>query len=483
MAVSIKVGLQQTQKLAMTQSLRQSIEMLQLSTLELAETISRELVENPVLEEEGSSALPEADFGEPDLMSRISRRLSGDDSLSFRREEKDLAFTDSSDSGYSGGFEDEDRKRAYLENAVTQEETLKEHLLSQARLVAGCEDELRLLESIITAIDDRGMLSVAVDEIAGECGFSPEDVRAGIRTVGALDPAGCGASSVQESLALQAAYLFPEDTLLQRMLSDYFRELERLEYERIAKGLGVTVQMVVEKSKLLQKLTPFPGRQFSMKGVRYIIPDVEVKLMDGEIIVGVNDDWIPRFRVNHYYLDLLKKKNIDKNLKDYIKDKLQSARALMKNISGRRDTITKVVTAIMHRQREFLEKGPGHLRPLTHTMIAQEVGLHESTVSRVTSNKFVQTGWGVFELKYFFVSRLKSAEGDQSSDMIQSLIKDIISRESSERPLNDEEILLELKKRGIHCARRTIAKYRRNLGIPSSGIRRRLNMINNEVST
>ncbi len=482
MAVSIKVGLQQTQKLALTQSLRQSIEMLQLSTLELAETIAQELLENPVIEEADTAALPSIDMNEESLIARVSQRLSGDDSVFDRREENDVNFADSSDSGYSGGFDEEDRKRKFLENAVTQEETLKEHLLAQARLAATTEKEFALFESIITSIDDSGLLADDVEKIAAENSISAEAVKDLIAVIGGFDPVGCGAPSVRESLLLQAAFMYPADSLLKTIISEYFREMERLDYEKIARSLSITLADVIEKSRLVHTLTPFPGRQFSMKGIRYIIPDVEVRYVAGEIVVAINDDWIPQIGINTYYINLLKKKNIDKKLKEYIKDKLQSARHLLKNISSRRDTIVKVVSAIMDHQREFLVRGHGHLKPLTHAEIAAEVGLHESTVSRVTSNKFVQTNWGVFELKFFFVSKIKSDNAEEhSSDRVMSLIKDIVAGEDQENPLSDEEILDRLRNAGINLARRTIAKYRGVLQIPSSTMRKKLNMIRSEV--
>ena len=174
--------------------------------------------------------------------------------------------------------------------------------------------------------------------------------------------------------------------------------------------LAIPLPGDLEKSKIIQMLDPYPGSQYSNRTIRYIIPDIDVKLVDGEIIVGLNDDWIPGLRVNSYYISLLKKKNIEKKLQDYIQDKMQSARYLVKNIATRRNTILRVAGSIMKRQKEFLERGPGHLKPLTHGEVAKELNIHESTVSRVTSNKYVQTSWGVFDLKYFFVSRLKSAD-------------------------------------------------------------------------
>ncbi len=480
MAVSIKIGLQQTQRMALTQAQLQSIELLQLSAIELVEAVSKELLENPVLEEEYSTVVPPSTGGDG-AADGVNRELSGEESLFARREEKSLNYEDASDSGYVPGHGDEDRARSYIENVVAQEETLKEHLLAQARMVARDDRELALFEAIITSIDERGLLAAGMNEIAESQGVDADAVREAVRTIGAFDPPGCAASSMRESLLFQAESRYPDDRLLHVILRDHFSGLERLDYDKIARALSITSDEIVEKTRLIHTLTPYPGRQFATKDVRYIIPDAEVRFADGEILITVNDDYVPPVRINRYYVDMMKKKNIDKNLREFIKDRVQSARSLLRSISSRRDTIARVVAVVMRRQAEFLLKGPGNLRPLTHTEVADELGLHESTVSRTSSNKFVQTPWGVFELKYFFASRIRSGDPDDySSDMIMSLVREIIAGEDALSPLNDDEILALLEKRGIRLARRTIAKYRGILRIPPSNKRKKLNMLRSE---
>jgi RNA polymerase sigma-54 factor len=478
MAVSIRLGQKQSQKLVLTQSLRQSIEMLQLSTIELAEMISTELLENPVLEEDNRAHLPSRDIEDKEVVSRINQRLTGDDSIYQRVEEQRLKYVDSSDRGYSSIIDDDDRKRKYIENSVLQEETLKDHLLWQARLIAQSEKELNMLERVITSIDDNGLLTTSIDELAKINDISEENVRKAVAIISNFDPIGCALPTVQECLVMQAQYYYEDDGVLKEILVNHFEDLEKLNYEKISRSLSLSLSEIVQKSKLIQNLDPFPGRQYSTKGVRYIIPDIEVKYVDSEIIVNLNDDWIPGIGINSFYVNLLRKKDIEKDLKEYIQGKMQSARNLIRNISSRRDTIIRVVRAIMEHQRNFLIKGPGHLKPLTHLDIADEVGLHESTVSRVTSSKFLQTNWGVFELKYFFVSRLKSYNSsDHSSNEVMNLIKDIIMNEDPAKSLSDGEILKRLQDSGINLARRTIAKYRGLLHIPSSNKRKKLNMI------
>ncbi len=468
MKSGLNIGLKQTQKLIMTQTLRQSIEMLQMTNIELSELISNEFLENPLLEE------ITANQSEDYLEEKLNKNLNGEESDTADSPEKEI-YDDPNESGVNRHYEDEDRNRLFIENAVSTKESLKEHLLWQATMTAETSDELAVYEEIITMLDDDGFLKESSFESLGDSKKS--DV---LYNIHQFDPVGCAAFSMQESLHIQSCYFFPEDTLLHEMISEHFNELEKLDYMRISKALGIPENIVIEKSKTLHNLNPFPGRSYSGKEARPVIPDVEVKLVDDEIIVTLNDDWVPGIRLSGYYVNLLKKIGIDKEQREYLNSKLQSAMALLKNISTRRNTILKVTSAIMTSQRLFLEKGPGHLKYLTHHDIAEEVNVHESTVSRVSSGKYIQTSWGVFEMKYFFVSRIKKTgynEDDQSSDKVKGMIQEIISRENSDYPVSDEEVVNLLKEKGITVARRTIAKYRDMLNIPASNKRKKINMI------
>ncbi len=482
MAISTKLGFKQTSKLALTQHLIQSIKLLQLSNIELAEKISTELLDNPVLEEDKitQSITSDENGKDEDLISGVIKELSGDESIFKRREEKDLIYENFSDNIYSRIAED-DKKQRFIENAITQDETLKEHLISQAHLIAKDENELTLLEIIITSVDDNGFLNMNNEEIAKENNISEDQVQKILFIINGLDPIGCGTKNIQESLVVQAEQLHPEDKVLLMILKDHFLDLEKMQYNKIAKDLHITNADVIQKSRLVHNLAPYPGVKYSIKETKYIIPDINVKLIDNEIFVNLNDDWIPTIRINSYYSNILKKKSIDKNVVIYLKEKMQSANYLLKSISSRRETIVKVVTAIMEYQREFFSRGIGSLKPLVYSDIARETGLHESTISRVSTNKYVQTSWGVFELKYFFVSKLKSHnEKDHSSDEVINLIKNIISDENPKSPVTDEDILQKLKEKNINIARRTVSKYRGALNIPSSNMRKKINTINNQ---
>jgi RNA polymerase sigma-54 factor len=476
MAISLQTGLKQSPGLVMNQTLKQAIELLQLSTVELHETIARELAENPILEEDAAQPAPPLQGA--DLSTGVSHILSGDETSLSGVDERAIDLCDTSDSGIINDDEIDKRTRL-LETLITREESLAEHLMWQARLAARTEAELELYQIIITSLDGNGFLCKDFSRLVAESGHGEDTIRELISSVQLFDPVGCAASDVRESLIIQCRHYYSSDSLLVLILTEYFPEFEQMDYRKIARSLNLPLRGIMEKSKVIQNLDPYPGSHYCGEAVRYIIPDVEVRLVDGEIIVSLNDDWIPAIRINPFYRTLLKKKNIEKKLREYIQDKMQSAQHLMRNIASRRNTILRVVRSIMEHQRDFLARGPGHLKPLTHSDIAVELRLHESTVSRTTSNKYVQTVWGLLSLKCFFVSRLRSeCNGPEaSSDKVMRLIRDVIEREDSARPYSDEKIVAILGNANVRVARRTVAKYREILHIPPSHMRKKINLI------
>ncbi len=478
MALSFQFDLKQSQRLVLTQSLRQSIEMLQLSSLEIAEIISQELQTNPVLEEDFETKA-DTDSAETDLYESITGDLSGDIPTSDKNDDFMDRFGDSSDPG-NFQWGDTDKKRQFIENTISYEESLSEHLIWQAHLSTEDEDYFHILEEIITSLDKYGFITIPPERLAKEVKADLSEVNKAISSIQSFDPIGCATAGIRESILVQARHYYPEDTGLHEIIEHNFEDIEKLNYDVICKKFNLSQEEVVEKSKLVTYLSPYPGLVYSRRDIRYIIPDVEVRLVDGELIIMMNDDFVPKVRINAYYNMLMKQKDIEKKQREYIQEKLQSARSFMKNIGSRRDTILKVVRAIMTHQMNFLEKGPGNLKYLTHLDVADYIGMHESTVSRVTSNKFVQTSWGVFELKHFFVSRLKSVKDsgeEKSSDQVKNRVASIIKEEAPGAPLSDEDIVDMLKEEGVQIARRTVAKYRGILGIPSSNKRKKLNLI------
>lgn len=482
MTVSLQIGLKQTQKFALTQSLRQSIEMLQLSSLELADVISEELTANPVLEEENSNNLLSSE--DEAILNELNQRLTGDNTLYEKNEQQRIDFADVSDAGYSGVMDDDDRKRQFIENAVMDGESLAEHLTGQIRVLSIDETLTNILLNIATSLDDNGFFLQDKEQFATENNIEIEKLNKAFDILYNLDPVGCGSTTVQEALVLQAKSVFPKDNLLHTILVDYFDNLVGLFYDKIAKALSISENDIIDKSKLIQSLDPYPGREYTRNKPRYIQPEMSVKYIDDEIILTFYDEYVPKIKISSYYRKLIQQKSIDKKSLEYIKEKINAAKYLMKNINNRRNTIEKVVKAIMERQVEFLLKGPGHLKPLIHAEIAEQTGFHESTISRVTTNKYIQTSWGVLELKYFFVTKLKSEDSndDRSTDEALKLIQDIITKENKEKPFSDDEIVKKLDNVGIKVARRTVAKYRGILGLASSSKRKRLYMIKKEAN-
>ena len=477
MKTGLSLGLKQSQKLIMTQSLRQSIEILQLSNVELAELISKEFLENPVIEEESSASAANP------LEEGVNRTLSGDERTD--RISLDKEYLNDYDEGFQRGASgDDDKQRHYIENAITVKESLADHLLWQAKMTAQNFNEYCVYEEIITSLSNDGFCN---PELIKKIDLDDEKIKQIIKTIQHFDPVGCAAYDIRDTLLVQARYYYPHDKVLHKIIEFHFHDLEKLDYASISRNMDIHQAEVIEKSRLLQNLNPFPGRGFSTGEVKYLVPDLDVKLFDGEIVVTHNDDWIPSVRVSVYSQNLMNKKKDDIQQHNYLNEKISKARSLIKNISTRRETIYTVVKSIMLFQKEFLEKGPGHLKYLTHHDVADDVGVHESTVSRVASNKAVQTPWGVFELKYFFVSKLKNQSGpdqddQQSSDRVKGMIQLIIGSENPEKPYSDEDIAAHMKKSGIPVARRTVAKYRESLNIPSSNKRKKINMIKKQES-
>lgn len=459
----------------MTQSLRQSIEMLQLSTVELSETIAQELENNPVLEED-SDIGNETDIGDdvPAIADDIEKQLSGDDSPRESLENDLINFADASDIGISSEY-DEEKKQRLIENAFTQDESLCDHLTSQVRLLDEPEPVLETLQIVVNLLDDNGFFTENRDEVCSQYSITTAGLQKALAIIARLDPVGCGASGVCDSLLLQAKIIYPSDTDLHLLIDGYFDDISSLFYERAAKKMGVPIDYIVQKVSLIQTLDPYPGRKYTRNAVRYVQPEIEVDLAGDDVNLYYIDSGLPRLQISQYYRDIVKNRSTDKKTKEYLREKLSSARMLMKNIAGRRETLLKVSMAIMQCQKEFLTKGPGNLRPLVYAEIAQMTGFHESTISRTATSKYVRTKWGVFELKYFFVSKLQSENGEHSSDYVLKLIQDIVSGEDASSPLTDEEIVSRLKKAGIQTARRTVAKYRGILNIPPSGKRKRIN--------
>lgn len=485
----------QKQMLVMTPKLQQAIKILQMPRLELSQYITQQLTENPVLEEidenieeeseeeiqsleeELIDEIPESDVdletGLPETDSIIENDLP----------EIDITKDDFGDIDWKEYFEDREIENSEWEkpieddrrdNSPASEESLQDHLLWQLRMSDITEKEYEIGEAIIGEINDDGYLTEDINELAKELGYEIAEVEKVLNIIQGFDPTGVGARDLRECLLIQLKQLNLEGTIPYRIIDEgYLKELEANKYPQIAKNLGVSIDLVKDAVKIISSLEPKPGRQYSPVKNEYIIPDVIVEKVDGKYTVMMND-FGPRLTISPYYKNILTSgEPLQEDAKKYIQSQIESASWFLESLERRRKTILKVTEAIFDVQKDFLEKGPQYLKPLVLRDVADAVGIHEGTVSRVVNNRYVQTPQGIFELKHFFSSGISTKDGQMtSSTSVKEMIKSLIDSEDPKNPLSDNEIEIILKKKGLNIARRTIAKYRKELNIPSSSKRK-----------
>ncbi|HSL91498.1 MAG TPA: RNA polymerase factor sigma-54 [Candidatus Limnocylindrales bacterium] len=491
MALELRQSLKLSQQLVMTPQLQQAIKLLQLSRLELQQAIREELEINPVLEEtqEGS---PEGEDGretegEPEEAvvavpesaepAKEEQSLRGEGGL-IDRLDWNYYFGDGSPSEGRGERErDDEEGRPYYENLLTRTPTLAEHLEMQMGLSEVEENLRRVASYLIGNIDENGYLKTSAEEAAEALSEPLETVERAIATIQSLDPTGVGARDLRECLMIQARERGEEFSLPLKILTDLFDLFSRGDLAGIARRLRITREAVREAYQKLVSLSPKPGREFSGDDVHYITPDVYVFKVDNQWVITLNEDGQPRLRLSSYYRRLLTDgESLPKEDREFLKQKVNSALWFIKSIQQRQRTIYKVVESIMKLHRDFLDRGPKYLKPLTLRDVAEDISMHESTVSRVTSGKYVYTPHGIFELKYFFNSGLNREGGaeDIASESVKEKIREIISSEGGEKPLSDQELMRLLRNQGIRIARRTVTKYRAQLGMLPSSKRKKL---------
>ncbi|MCS6838781.1 MAG: RNA polymerase factor sigma-54 [Bdellovibrionaceae bacterium] len=463
----LNLSLKQIQTLKMTPQLQQAIKMLQMSRLELEEALRFELESNPLLEEmidtEGGSRI-EAQEVEVQVPNHDPEK---------QQEDFDWDTYFEKDKGrHLMNFAVNDEIYNY-ENIISTQQTLHEYLIWQAKMMGLNEKDLSLAELLIDYINDDGYLTISLEELSKSENVSVADLDRILRVIQEFDPAGVGARDLKECLIIQAKYLEEDTPDLIRLINDYLPYLEKKQYDVIAKEMGKDVQEIRDLARIITSMDPKPGRAYHVGDTQYVVPDVFVFKVGDDYVISLNEEGLPKLKISHFYKNVVQSDDIktnEKGTKDFIKEKLNSAIWLIKSLQNRQRTIYRVTEAIMRHQREFLEKGPSALKPLILKDIAMEVGLHESTVSRVTSNKYVYTPQGVFELKYFFNSGITTTSGEGvAAESVKLRIKELISREDPRFPLSDQEIVDRLKAEGIQIARRTVAKYREALKIlPSS---------------
>jgi len=486
MALEIKQQLRLSQQLVMTPQLQQAIKLLQLSRLELADLVQQEIQENPVLEEtiETEEDLPREVQADSHDAEAPSTEASGD--VPENREASDAekiadidwqSYADAyPQTGFQGETREDDERRS-LEGTLTRRETLSEHLEWQLQLSEFSEAERVAATWIIGNLDEDGYLRSDLEEIARRSGVSLEVVEGALRKIQLFDPAGVAARDLRECLLLQIDTLKIDEPLVRTLVSDHIDALQKRDFRGISRALGIPIEEVAVAARLVGRLEPRPGRPFGGEDPVYIVPDIYVYKIGDDLHVVLNEDGLPKLRINALYRDVLARGGVGvaKDTRDYVQDKVRSAMWLIKSIHQRQRTIYKVMQSIIKHQREFFERGVQFLKPLNLRDVAEDIGMHESTVSRVTTNKYAHTPQGIFELKFFFNSSINRVEGDAiASESVKEKIRRIIQAEDPRRPLSDQRIAEMLRSANIDIARRTVTKYREAMNMLSSTKRRRV---------
>ncbi len=489
MGLEIRQTLRLGQELRMTPQLQQAIKLLLLNRIELAETIDQELMENPLLEvnedsdpdqSEQPSLDPPAEVPAADSPEAAQEQAeSGLEEIQVSEQTKeDFDWENYLDEYSSAPARSEtsifeDRELPSYENTLSRAPSLGEHLLWQLRMAALTEPQMALGAHLIGNIGADGYLQGDLESIAQQAGCSPDELWEVLKVIQQFDPLGVGARDLQECLIIQATELHPANDLVHDILENHLLDLEKGQYQRIAKKCGVKLDQVAQAIQIIRFLDPKPGRSVTSEDPQYITPDIYVYKMDDDFVIVLNEDGLPKLRVNNFYKSSLGK-DASSEAKEYVKTKLNSALWLIRSIHQRQRTIYKVTESIVKSQREFLDQGVDRLKPMVLRDVAEDVGMHESTISRVTTNKYVHTPQGVFELKYFFNSGInKVAGGAMASEAVKERIRKIVTGEDSSKPLSDQAIADILKRQNIDIARRTVAKYRELLGILPSSRRRK----------
>jgi RNA polymerase sigma-54 factor len=467
--MELRQSLQLKQQLKLTVQLQQAIKLLQLNRLELADLVQQELSENPLLEESARPSADEVPISSLDIPEPQQQAPKDDDDWKKVIEEVramgPLPTT--------GVRRNDDRPP--FEANVTRDEDLYDHLLWQLRMTRLTKREQRIGAQIIGNIGPNGYLrDDGLDAVAEYIPCSVESAEAVRQTILRFDPVGVGASDLEECLLVQAEVHFPEEELVQRIIKGHLPDLVGRNILHLAKKLGISDSQLEEARQIILSLDPKPGRNFGEDETRYVVPDLYIRKDKDEYVVVLNEDGLPKLRISPYYKNLIDRK-ITEETKEYLKKKVRSAVWFLRSIHQRQSTVKLVGLSLIKFQREFLDHGVSHLRPLVLRDVADDIEMHESTVSRVTSNKYVHTPQGIFPLKFFFNPRIESNQGlDLASEAVRDKIRVLIESEEPRKPLSDQSIVNILSKAGLNIARRTVAKYRTQLGILPSSKRVRL---------
>jgi RNA polymerase sigma-54 factor len=463
-------GLSQTQTLSQQQvlapQLQQSLQILQVPMLELRNLVQQEIETNPTIELEQSEPTIEDKQAEHDEFQEEFDRLAKLD-----EEWRDYM---SQSASYSGRSSDDEERRQFFFDSLVGEQTLQQHLLDQVQSSDLSADDRRLAELIIGNIDDHGFLQSSAEDIAQNTGMEATDLQRVLDVVQTFHPVGVGARDLRDCLLIQLRRIGKEQSLEYRIVDRHIEDLGKRRFPEIARRLGTTPEQVQRAANFIATLDPKPGQIFASDPNNYVLPDVTVEKISGDYMISLNGEQIPHLRISNTYKDLMSSNGNGNEVKEYIRDKIRSGKFLIKSIHQRQQTISNIAHEIVARQREFLDYGPSALKPMTMVQIADVVGVHETTVSRAISGKYIATPHGVFEMKYFFTPGYQTADGEaMSNTSVKGAIAELVKGEDTKSPLSDKEIVEILGKRGIPIARRTVAKYRNELNILPSNMRKR----------
>jgi RNA polymerase sigma-54 factor len=509
MAQGLHLSQRLTQSLVLAPQLQQSLALLQAPTLELKALVEAELQQNPVLEE---SASQDGELQEPDLRETDDAPDAPETAEKPEREEADDLPGEEDAAGkeiempagerepvddFEAEFEklvqldqewrdhfaqtnlpmrasaEDEEKRQFMFDSLVVGTSLQEMLLSQIRESALPEDQWPIAEMLIGNIDDYGYLKASAEELAASTGVEADKILSVLKVIQTFEPSGVGARDLRECLMLQMQRSGQDKTLEYRIVDEYMEALGKRRIPEIARGTGQSVEEVQAALERIARLEPRPGRAFLPDNDQYILPEVFVQKSGDDFIVTTNNEHIPHLRISNTYKDLMSQRENSAEVRNYIREKIRAGKFLIKSLHQRQQTILNIAREIVRRQREFMEKGVAFLKPLTMVQVAEVVGVHETTVSRAVSGKYIQTPQGLFEMKYFFTAGIQTASGDGlSNTSVKDMIADIFKKEDPTKPLSDQEVVKMLQDKGIVIARRTVAKYRTELNILPSNLRK-----------
>jgi RNA polymerase sigma-54 factor len=486
MALEQKLNLRMSQRLIMTPSLQQAIKMLQMTKLELQQEVTQELTENPLLEElqettestseddkaegEEAAASEASEAADPEPQAADERETDSFDEIDY-----EAYFQDYMDLSFTPQTRSEEVETRPLENVLTKPQNLSDYLLWQLDMNIGSPRQKEIGRAIIGNIDDDGYLQATLEEIAAMGPYEMEEVEHTLHLVQELDPPGIAARNLRECLLLQIAFHDMEGTPIETIVKDHLGLVQARKFRDLASVVGRPLEEIMECIETIRHLDPKPGKKFSQSSSHYVVPDVFVVKIDKGYTILLNDEGLPRLRISPFYRRMIDRKNPDvsRETRDYVREKFRSAFRLIKSLEERQRTIYKVARSIVQHQQSFLDFGYEHLRPLILKDVADDIGMHESTVSRVVNLKYMHTPRGLFEMRFFFHSSISSVQGvDVSSLTVKHRIKKVVEEEDPKHPLSDAAIVQILGKDGLRIARRTVAKYREELRIHSSNERR-----------